>query len=157
MTQPQLDFWKDVAIIFGGVLALTTFLSGMLEYVRQGHQHRAANFVQMRRRFLEDPLFRDILNLLASDAPALVKTPIQDRRNFVGFLEEVAVMVNSGLIKKEVAHYMFGYYVLLTERCEHFWDGLDKESQYWSVFRRFALDMKALSVSDAQSSRPLKF
>ena len=51
------------------------------------------------------------------------KTPIQDRRNFVGFLEEVAVMVNSGLIKKEVAHYMFGCYVLLTDRCDELWDG----------------------------------
>ncbi len=157
MAQASLDFWKDVAIIFGGVLALTTFLSGMLEYIRQGHQHRAANFVQMRRRFLEDPLFRDILNLLASDAPALKKTPIQDRRNFVGFLEEVAVMVNSGLIKKEIAHYMFGYYVLLTDRCDHFWDGLDRQSQYWSVFRRFASDMRTLSQSEPAELPPLKF
>ena len=152
MAQPQLDFWKDIAIIFGGVLALTTFLSGALEYIRQGHQHRAANFIQMRRRFLEDPLFRDILNLLASDPPSLRNTPIQDRRNFVGFLEEVAVMVNSGLIKKEVAHYMFGYYVLLTERCEHFWEGLDRESQYWSVFRRFAQDMRALSLAHQEET-----
>jgi hypothetical protein len=157
MAQPQLDFWKDIAIIFGGVLALTTFLSGMLEYIRQGHQHRASHFLQMRRRFLEDPLFRDILNLLASDPASLNRTPIQDRRNFVGFLEEVAVMVNSGLIRKEVAHYMFGYYVLLTDRCESFWDGLDRESQYWSVYRRFAKDMGALSLVKTESPPALRF
>jgi len=157
MNQPQLDFWKDLAIIFGGVLAMTTFLSGMLEYVRQGRQHRASHFIQMRRRFLEDPLFRDILNLLASDPPALRETPIQDRRNFVGFLEEVAVMVNSGLIRQEVAHYMFGYYVLLTDRCEHFWEGLDRGSQYWSVFRRFASDMKELSRAESPSPPALRF
>jgi len=157
MNQPQLDFWKDVAIIFGGVIALTTFFSGMFEYIRQGHQHRASNFVQMRRRFLEDPLFRDLLNLMATDSPALKNTPIQDRRNFVGFLEEVALMVNSGLIKKEVAHYMFGYYVLLTDRCDNFWDGLDRESQYWAVFRQLALQMKGLNQDAIPAPSELRF
>lgn len=157
MSQPQLDFWKDLAIIFGGLLALTTFLSGSLEYVRQGRQHRAEAFLQMRRRFLEDPLFREILNLLAANSAKIVQTPIQDRRNFVGFLEEVAVMVNSGLIRKEVAHYMFGYYVLLTDRCDLFWEGLDRESQYWSVFRRFSADMESLGLQELQTQRALRF
>ena len=157
MAQPQLDFWKDIAIIFGGVLTLTTFIFGALEFIRQGHQHRAANFIQMRRRFLEDPLFRDILNLLASDHSKQPNTPIQDRRNFVGFLEEVAVMVNSGLIKMEVAHYMFGYYVILTDRCSPFWEGLDRESQYWSVFRRFAQDMHSLSLKHPAEQPALRF
>jgi len=157
MAQPQLDFWKDIAIIFGGVLALTTFLSGALEYIRQGHQTRATHFVQMRRRFLEDPMFRQILNKLAMDPESLPDVPIQDRRNFVGFLEEVAVMVNSGLIKPEVAHYMFGYYVLLTEQCEPFWSGLQRESQYWSVFRRFAEEMRLMHGKELPSPKALRF
>jgi len=155
--QPPLDFWKDIAIIFGGVIALTTFFSGMFEYIRQGHQHRAANFLQMRRRFLEDPMFRDLLNLMASDSPELRKTPIQDRRNFVGFLEEVALMVNSRLIRKEVAHYMFGYYVLLTDRCDNFWDGLDRDSQYWSVFRQLSKQMKELNGNPVPPPSALRF
>ncbi len=157
MAPPQLDYWKDIAIIFGGVLALTSFLSGMSEYVRQGHQHRASHFVEMRRRFLEDPLFREILNLMASDPGNLRNTPVQDRRNFVGFLEEVAVMVNSRLIRRDVAHYMFGYYVLLTDECEPFWEGLDRSSQYWTVFRRFAKDMKALNAGQQELHARLKF
>ena len=152
MNQPQLDFWKDV-----GIIALTTFFSGTFEYIRQGHQHRASNFVQMRRRFLEDPLFRDLLNLMATDSAELKDTPIQIRRNFVGFLEEVALMVNSGLIKKEVAHYMFGYYVLLTDRCENFWDGLDRDSQYWAVFRQLAMQMKGLNEGPSAAPSQLKF
>lgn len=157
MSQPTLDFWKDVAIIFGGVIALTTFFSGMFEYVRQGRQHRAASFVQMRRRFLEDPLFREILNLMATDSPNLKAVPIQDRRNFVGFLEEVALMVNSGLIRKDVAHYMFGYYVLITERSESFWDGLDRQSQYWSVFRQFSQQMQEVSRGPLPAPSALRF
>jgi hypothetical protein len=141
---------KDLAIILAGVVALTTFFFGVLEYARQGHQARAQNFVEMRRRFLENELFRQILNLLATDDGRLREVPIQDRRNFVGFLEEVALMVNSKLISREVAHYMFGYYVLLTDRSEHFWEGLDRPSVYWSVFRRFASSMGEVGEPKAE-------
>ena len=60
-----LDTLKDLSIIGAGVIALTTFFSGVVEYARQNHTKRAEQFVLMRRRFLEDPLFRDILNSLA--------------------------------------------------------------------------------------------
>ena len=63
----------------------------MLEYVRQGRQHRAENFVQMRRRFLETPEYRRILNLLAVESPELRTESVQEKRNFVGFLEECTV------------------------------------------------------------------
>ncbi|MBC8066645.1 MAG: hypothetical protein H7Y17_17575 [Chlorobia bacterium] len=142
-----LDYWKNWAIIVAGVVGFTTFMTAILEYVRQGRQHRAQNFVQMRRRFLETPQYRKILDLLAVDDPNLEAESVQEKRNFIGFLEEVALMVNSKLIRREVAHYMFGYYVLLAAKSEHFWAGLDKDSQYWTVFRQFAEEMKSLSES----------
>src|ERR1700710_2074371 len=108
----MLDYWKDLAIILAGLVGFITFFSGVLEYGRQGRYKRAEQFVHMRRRFLETPLFQDILTLLPADSVNLTKIPVQDRRNFVGFLEEVALMVNSRLIDRRVAHYMFGYYVL---------------------------------------------
>lgn len=152
-----LEFWKDVAIILAGVVALTTFFFGMLEFIRQGHQSRASRFVEMRRRFLENALFRDILNLLATDDPALRDFPIQDRRNFGGFLEEVALMVNSKLISAEVAHYMFGDYVMLTANSENFWAGLDRNGVYWTVFREFAAEMDALKDAPRQELKAIRF
>lgn len=140
----SLTVIKDVSIIIAGAVTLITFMMGVIQYARQGHDARATQFVQMRRRFLEDPAFRDLLNLLARDDPRLAQMPIQDRRNFVGFFEEVALMVNSKIIKPGVAHYMFGYYVLLVDRSEHFWEGLDRTSVYWEVFRQFAEQMKSV-------------
>ncbi len=140
-----LDYWKNWAIIIAGVAGFTTFMMGTLEYVRQGRQHRAQNFVQMRRRFLETPQYRQILDMLAVDDPKLCDESVQEKRNFIGFLEEVALMVNSRLIRREVAHYMFGYYVLLAAKSLHFWEGLDKDSQYWTVFRKFAEEMQDMS------------
>ncbi len=154
---PVLDFWKDLAIILAGIVGLITFFTGTLEYVRQGHQHRAQNFVQMRRRFLETPQYREILDLLAGDDPKLRDVSIQEKRNFIGFLEEVALMVNSRLISAEVAHYMFGYYVLLAARSEHFWEGLDRSSIYWTVFRLFAEEMEKMKVGSQDAMKALKF
>ena len=142
-----LDFYKDVAIILAGIIAFTTFLSGLLEYARQGRQRKAETFLHMRRRFLETPLFQHILNLLATDSDQLCQVSIQDRRNFGGFLEEVAIMVDSKLLSPELAHYMFGYYVLLTARSEHFWEDLDRSGPYWRLFWRFAGDMERLEAS----------
>lgn len=134
---------KDLAIIVAGVVALTTFITGALEYYRRGRQERAQNFVAMRRRFLETQQYREILDLLAAQSPELAAYSIQEKRNFVGFLEEVALMVNSRLIRREVAHYMFGYYVLLVADHDPFWVGMDRGSEYWTVFRQFAEQMRS--------------
>jgi hypothetical protein len=144
-----LDVVKDYALVVGGIAALTTFLTGLAEYARQANLRRGEAFIAMRRRFLEDPLFRDILNLLDSDDPRLADLPVQDRRNFVGFLEEVALMSRSRMIRPEVAHYMFGRYVNLADASQHLWKGLYKEDRYWTLFRRYAAENRALEQSSA--------
>ena len=129
---------KDVSIVVAGIVAFIGLLSGSVEYFRRGRQERAQHFLDLRRRFLEDESFRRILNMLASDDSGLRTIPVQERRNLVGFLEEVALMVDSRLIRLDVAHYMYGYYVGLVADSQNFWDGLDPESEYWAVFRGFA-------------------
>ena len=102
----------------------------------------------MRRRFLEEKSFQEILTLIHEKCDEITAKSIQDRRNLVGYFEEVALMVNSGLIRPEVAHYMFGYYVVLIDDCEKFWEGLDRQGDYWAVFRSFALKMRSMSVAE---------
>jgi hypothetical protein len=134
---------KDWSIIVAGAIAFITLWQGLFQYARQGHATRASQFIQMRRRFLEDETFKELLNLIAERSPEITSRSIQDRRNLVGFLEEVALMVNSGLLKADVAHYMFGYYALLIDGCQPFWEGLDRDSEYWTVFRGFVHKMKS--------------
>lgn len=132
---------------------MTTFFTGAVEYWKRGRQERAEHFVQMRRRFLESPEHREILDLLQAHDPSIADYSVQAKRNFVGFLEEVALMVNSGLIRQDVAHYMFGYYLRLVDENEPFWIGMDRDSEYWTLFRRFASRMRSLSTQ----SEILKF
>lgn len=148
---------KDWAITIAGIIALTTFLTGLIEYVRRGRQERAQNFVLMRRRFLETPAYRNILDMLQANDPELRSVSVQDKRNFVGFLEEVALMTNSRLIKCEVAHYMFGYYVILVASNDDFWEGLDRRSQYWTLFHQFADEMKKMQHKHGEFADHLSF
>ncbi len=135
------------------MVALITLITGLVQYVRQARLLRVQQFVDMRRRFLENPTFREILNLLATDNSLLREVPIQDRRNLVGFLEELALMVNSGVIRPEVAHYMFGYYTKLIAESKHFWEGLDRDSDYWTVFWNYAEQKKALARIEKSRGR----
>ncbi len=139
-----LDILKDISIVIAGAIALITFVTGTMEYRRRGKQERAETFVHMRRRFQESPTFRHILDLVTTDDPTLANISIQDRRNLVGFLEEVGLLVNSGLLKPEVARLMFGWYVELVDQSQHFWTGLEPDSDYWHLFRRFAERMRSL-------------
>lgn len=134
MSTEQLSLLKDVSIVVAGVVALIGLLASAWEYRLRGRVERAKHFVELRRRFLEDPSFRDILELLATDDPGLAEIPLQARRNFIGFLEELGLMVNSAMIKEDVAHYMFGHYIGLAARSRNLWAGLDPESRYWKVF-----------------------
>jgi hypothetical protein len=144
MSPEEIALVKDLSIMLGGVVALTSLLSGVGEFMRQGRQRRSENLVHMRRRFLETPKFAHILELLQTDSEELAGLPIQERRNFAAFFEEVALMVNSGMIRRDVAHYMFGYYTLLVSQSQTFWKGLHRDSAYWQLFNAFAEQMERM-------------
>ncbi len=152
----MIAFVKDLSIILAGAIALITFVTGTYQYFRQNRYTRVQHFVDMRRRFLENPTFRELLELLATDDAKLNQMPVQDRRNLVGFFEEVALLMNSGILQPQVTRYMFGYYVRLIDRSEHFWEGLDKGSMYWTVFRDLASQLEALKIGP-RNARELKF
>ena len=60
-------------------------------------------------------------------------------------------------ITRQVAHYMFGDYVLLTAHSENFWNGLDRQGVYWTVFRHFARDLEEMRMEEAGAMKQLRF
>lgn len=150
-----------LAAVFGGLIALVTFVKSVLEYVNQGVQKRAEHFIEMRRRLKENETFKQLCALLETDDPALAAIPFADKRDFLGFFEEVALMLNSGLIRKEVVHYMFGYYALRCWESEHFWQngnhGVNRDSIYWSLFRDFTQRMQEAEREYRYTRRRFRF
>lgn len=150
----DLSTVKDISIVVAGIATLAGFLAAITEYARQGHARRAEHFVELRRRFLDTPSFQPILRLLDADDPGLAEIPLQDRRNFLGFLEEVQLMVDSHLIRPDVARTMFGRYVALADASRNLWSGLDRQDPYWRVFRRMVSAQRTMRGGD---DRPLRF
>ena len=136
--------WKDVATIAGALLAFATLLKGVFEYVRQGAQKRAELFVAMQRRLKESPTLDGITELLEKNDRALISVPFKDKSAFLCFFEEVAMMIKSGLIRRDVAHYMFGYYAIRCWESEYFWNEVNRQGPYWALFRAFAAEMAAI-------------
>ena len=149
----DLSTVKDVSLVVGGVAAVVTLAVGLVEYGKRNEERKAVTFVDMRRRFLENPEFQAILHLLDADDPALAAVPLQRRRNFLGFLEELALLVRSKAIRAEVAHYMFGRYVLLADRSVNLWAGMDRDDPFWTLFRAFAAEQGARTASAVAERR----
>ncbi len=136
MDQGLLTFVKDVSIIVAGAVTLVGLFASGWEYRKKNRADRATHFVELRRRFLEDRDFRRIQELLIADDPGLREISKQERRNFIGFLEEVGLMASSGIVRREIAWCMFGRYIELADASQNLWFGLDPGSQYWTVFKQ---------------------
>src|SRR5688572_11619154 len=116
-----LSEWTDLATIGGTVVALCVLAKGVLEYAAQGAQKRAEQFFAIRGRLKDNQSLKEICDLLELDDPGLAHVAFKDKRDFLGLFEEVTLLMNSGLIRKPVAHYMFGYYAIRCWESVNFW------------------------------------
>ena len=148
---------KDFSIIIGGLITIIAFANGLLEYRRQGAQKRVEHFTLLRRRLKENHIFKEICALMFANDPRLADVNAQDKRDFIGLLEEVALMANSGLIRPELAHYMFGYYTVKCMESGDFWANLTLDETYWKLFHDFAHEMKAKESSHTYDRKKLRF
>jgi hypothetical protein len=140
----SLDDFRNIAAIIGVFFTAFTFFKGIIEYVKQGSQKRAEHFDIMRKKLKENNVFKNICTLLETDNKELENISFADKRDFLGFFEEIALMMNSGIIKKEVVHYMFGYYAIQCWDSNSFWININRKSIYWRLFKEFAIAMKRI-------------
>lgn len=148
---------KDFATVVAAGIALLTLVKGVIEYVHQGAQKRSELFTSMRIRFKDDSKFKEICDLLEGDDSALELIPFKDKRDFLGFFEEVALLLNSGLLRPTVAHYMFGYYALRCSGSVHFWTTVNRQSPYWALFNDFVEQMKVVESSFVYRRKSMRF
>lgn len=154
----------DIATIVGIIIGLVTLAYAVRQFGLSQLQLRgdlaersAEHFLKLRERFKGDQTLRDICTRLEEEAvapegdekarssAALSAIPFEDKRTFLGLLEEVALLVNSKFISMEIAHYMFGYYVLECADSPGFWsdpNSPNEGSAYWKVFFDFAESLR---------------
>lgn len=148
---------KDTAYIVGVGIAVFALIKSCLEYKKQGAQKRSEHFLTMRKRLKDNENFKNICNLLETDDSKLLQIPFKEKRDFLGLFEEVAIAMNSGLIKPSVAHYMFGYYAIRCWESTNFWKDVNRASFYWIVFKDFAKKMRNMEKSFRFKRRNFRF
>jgi len=146
---------KDLATVVAAAVAVFTLVKGFIEYRSQGRQKRAEQFLELRKRLKDNPSFKNICALIEIDDPPLATVPFREKRDFLGFFEEVALFTNSGLLPQAVAHYMFGYYAIRCWDSQYFWTDVNRDGIYWSLFRDFVERMKR--VESGFAFKPAEF
>ncbi|GIF02388.1 hypothetical protein [Paractinoplanes rishiriensis] len=137
------------AATIGALVALGTLIRSMHEYVLQGRQKRSEAFFALRARLKGDARMVEILRLIQDDDPKLAdqeEVSYTEKYEVLGYFEEVALMLNSGVVRPAVAWYMFGYYALRLSDSGNFWSNIERADPYWALFNTFAEKMNQLEV-----------
>lgn len=90
----------------------------------------------MSKRFDDNAIVQKVIKLLEhDDSQGLEGLEQSEKSTFVCFIDDVAVMQNSGLIRPELAAYTFGLYAKDCLQADSFWtNGLDQTDPFCTGF-----------------------
>lgn len=145
-----MDTIKDIATFIGLIAALWGLFHGFVEFSLQGKQKRAEIFLMKQGEYFGNKSFNEIRGLLEKDDPKLKDVGFEEKRAYLTFFEEIAVLKNTRLINGDLAYYMFGYYATKCLESKNFWLGMNKEDVFWNVFLRFATEMQTRLRSNGE-------
>jgi hypothetical protein len=160
----------DLAAIIGVLVAIATLSYSLFVYRRRAVLDRVKHFASLKKEFLTDRALFQITELLEEDRRSDVhgavdpcpsqdkwsNVPSQAKWQYIYFFEQVALLHRAGLIRAELACYMFGYYAVLCADNHFFWNlDFPKDKDYWSLFFTFVTDMER--VLKAKQRDPTAF
>ena len=137
-----LDLAEFILKVAAAIVALLGLLKGVHEYRLQGALKRADFVLKKNEEFFSNERLQRIRVLVQSHDDKLAGVDRDDRRAYLTFFEEIALLRNSGLIRNDVARYMYGYYAIRCLDSEAFWTGLKKSEKQWGLFLSFAQELK---------------
>ena len=131
--------------IIASVIGLGLLWKAIWEYMLRGRISRAELLYELRKRLKDNrsfDLLTDHLDSSSSDGKTQVKfIEYSERRKFASLLEHIGVLVNSGLIKKDVAFVFYGYVLIQCWESDEFWHDMNRNSLYWRCLKQFYNDM----------------
>lgn len=151
MTRELARTITAIVAAFGGLVGVVTLILALMEYARNNSQKRVEFYFELEKRLLQDPTFKQIRDLLhhrgGGAQGKISDIPWLDRNDYAGFFENIAVLVKSGCLSKEVACYMFSQDAIRCWDSNEFWQGFLKDEPYWWVLRDFVAEMRTLRAN----------
>jgi hypothetical protein len=171
--RPMMD-WKDFALMSGAIVGVIGTVAGIpaaifaayktFQEQKKNRIHREEDLKLRRaeftltqhRRLFDDATLHSVLALVDSDDLSLANPQMWDpKRKFLTFFEELCLLINSELVSKDVALYMFGYYALAANEGPNFRTGISWDERYWGLFSAFANDAKKF-LEDSEQNQSQK-
>ena len=132
-----MELAKDLFTAASTIIALSVFLKGVIEFVHSNAIRRYEKFHQMSVRFDENAEIQKVCDLLHGANGSAETLTTQQKEVFICFLEEIYFMMNTGIMKRDLALYTFGYYGKMALDSEQFWQGLNKNEPFYVHFVEF--------------------
>jgi hypothetical protein len=147
---------KNFIEAIGGLIGILAFVKGILEFVELNRIRRYEKFHEMSKRFDENESIQKVCELL-QDSSSTISVTKQEKEVFICFLEEIYFMIMSGIMKKEIALYTFGYYAREAMHNQRFWHALDSGEEYYTVFHKFCRMVSIFEPSQLGVKKTLKY
>lgn len=144
MTEFELEVIKTAAITGTAILAIVTLIKGYYEYKLSTRQKRIEFYEKLGTKLETDENLKTIIDYLETGNPELRKISRFNRYKFLRYYEDIALIMNSGLLKPKIAHYMFSYYAIRCADSTDFWHDINKEAIYWKTFIDFVSQMRSI-------------
>ena len=142
-----------LSAIVAAVALFWAVCQAVYAFSKQNRLARFDKYSELSKGWSADKDIQRIKRLIEEDPKGeLSNLSAAEKEEYVAVFDEIALMVESRIVRKEIAFYMFGYYVIHCCDNEEFWTGMDKDSHYWSLFFRFAKEMKRID-SDIRAGR----
>ncbi|AXG70868.1 hypothetical protein KORDIASMS9_03118 [Kordia sp. SMS9] len=129
--------------IIASIIAVITLILGVLEYRKKNMLTRIDIYLKMRDYYARDENLQKVCSALGEGRGSInvKELTYEQKRQFLGTMESIALLVNSKVMNKQVAMYMFGYYAIAAWENEEFWShgNLRQDDPMWSLYKAFYL------------------
>ncbi|UOQ64880.1 hypothetical protein [Hymenobacter volaticus] len=153
-TASGTDWWALISTVIATAAAAFGLYKAFQEYKRQGEEQkrqgrekRAQQFLDIRKSFRESKSFQNILLHLYTDRD-FTSVPLNERIEFMGLFEDMAYLVNSDLMRREVAFYMFGGDAIAAWNNDSFWSQKLRDDKNWSLITDFVKEAEAYKAGE---------
>lgn len=137
-----METLKDIGVVIALIASSWGLWKGVIEFNLQGKQKRAEMFLKKQSEYFGNKAFNEIRSLLEIDAVELRERSFEEKRAYLTFFEEIAILKNSKLLKADLTYYMYGYYATKCLESKNFWSNINQDEIFWSVFLGFSKEMQ---------------
>jgi hypothetical protein len=121
------------------VVAVGTFVKAVAEFRLQNRLKRFEKYQEMNKLYNESPNLTAFRDALRMGGDILANYDVIEKYKFMAFYEDIAMMCQSGLMRIEVAAYLFGYDAREASGRPEFVANLDdvRNDPNWTLFWNF--------------------